>query len=398
MNQPLRLAGKELPKLTDAESRQERLVKFVQESASPEDALLTCCSTSMIEVNASSSTPGVGTVAGVCHDIYTEKLSHFVAELRRFNTTIEDIFAYRAKFGEDGPEDNPHFHSLSRQVQQNFFGDALAMHLLDRVMGYAEATVAAPSYQESRKILSIRGRPNIKQRKSWTYNQVGVLIDLTLKLIDHIRGIRFFGVISNWVGGRRLPLCQACWKQTTDPAEVLLMGICGHVFCRKCVINALATTAADRAGMCPLFDRCHAQALDHSIIRLSDIDPSGSEGTDEFGAKIGGIIELIKRHEGDKFVVFVQFGRIKRELLRALIRAELPFSLTNTRDPYLRGLGRSYVKNIDVFKDCKVEDATREENEKQEDNKPQKGDQRRKGKGGARVCVLDIESEDAAGW
>lgn len=109
-------------------------------------------------------------------------------------------------------------------------------------------------------------------------------------------------------------------------------------------------------------DGCGAAVPCHTAIRFSELTRDVPNTVNSYGNKIDAVVRLIqdqRRIEAEDYVlIFVQFGRLKAEVISALKNADIQFS-----DGAL-------------------------------DNKIRKF----QAKKGGKVCILDIMSPDAAGW
>jgi hypothetical protein len=195
-------------------------------------------------------------------------------------------------------------------------------------------------------------------RMTFMYGRAAVLTNLALRLVEHVRGLRFFDIIEGYVNGGRLPKCSKCGRKKRQANEVLVMGLCGHASCTPCF--EAQHTQRKLVDEC-VAEGCAAPAPRRSAFRLSNLNTATSHVPRPFGSKIDAVLKVLKDTNRvgtrDHVVVFVQFQRLKAALIEGLKDASIT---------YLDG---SHKHAVESFKN-----------------------------GAATVCILDPESVNAAGW
>jgi hypothetical protein len=195
-------------------------------------------------------------------------------------------------------------------------------------------------------------------RKAFMYGRAAVLTNLALRLVEHLRGLRFFAIIESYVNGGRHPKCSKCGRKEKHANKVLVMGLCGHASCIPCF--EAQHTQRKLVDEC-VAEGCAAPAPRRSAFRLSYLNIATTHLPRPFGSKIDAVLKLLKdtKRVGtkDHVVIFVQFQRLKAALVKGLKDANIT---------YLDG---SHKHAVERFKN-----------------------------GAATVCILDPESVNAAGW
>ena len=355
VNQPLkfRTNPKKKPDNAVTWDRTERLKDMASNSRSPEEALLICCSTSMSDVNGVEADDR--SARKVCKAILAEQKKHFIARVQEFYELLKGPFQLWKDGPSDDAKDNPHFHSFIRSVQNNVFGDLDAKATLDRVMRRAKAVVDQTA--ESSQVTP-RGIKTLRGRTTFMYQAAATLTNHALLIVDHMRGIRIHNSISGFVNLSTLPSCSKCGKQSRNAEDVLIMGLCGHASCDAC----FETEHEPRTVMAEcIAEGCEALAHRLSALRLSDLNTATSDLAHPFGSKIDAVLTLLQDTSRvgteDHIVIFVQWQRLKAALIEALKDANIEFC------------DGSNKRAVEGFKN-----------------------------GEKRVCILDPESADAAGW
>ena len=419
MNQPVKFSTTEKTKKAKEsvqKDRTQRLQEMASASRSPEEALLICCSTSMSSVNGVEAKDR--NARRVCEAILAEKKRHFSAEVDKLYEKLVEVFELWELGYKDNAADNPHLYSFIRSVENNTFGDLVAKAILDRVMGYARAAAAETaanskmippgarrlavlakavwnslpksdqkglkakrskratakkikqdesvedqadadsSEQASVAKKSPSDRRELGPRKTFMYGSAAVLTNLSLGLVEHLRGLRFFRTIEGFVNAGRQPQCSKCGKKPNHANEILIMGLCGHACCKPCFEeNHAQRRLLDEC----IAEGCEAAAPRHAAFPLSDLDVAASYLPRPFGSKIDAVLKLLKDDNRvgteDHIIIFVQFQRLKTALIEGLKDANIT---------YLDG---SHKHAVEKFK-----------------------------KGEATVCILNPDSVNAAGW
>ena len=410
--------------------RTERLRKMASGSRSPEEALLICCSTSMSTVNSVETQDR--SARKVCEAILTEQERHFIAEAEKLYEKLTEVLELWKLGHRDDPEKNPHFYSFIRSIDNNIFGDPAAKGVLEQMMGYAymgadetamnrktvplqsrespvvskalstsllakdkkardakkflrnakitakkdaekeskdnesNEDVAWESTEESGyakafaagKVKTKRGSYNLKERRTFMFLSAAVLTNLSLRIVEHIRGLRFQNVIFGLVDAGGWPHCSSCGEKSRNVNEVLIMGLCGHASCVGCYTAKQAQQSL--VAECVAQD-CEAPAHRLSAFPLSDLNANSSDVPHPYGSKIEAVLDLLQDTnrvgKRDHIVIFVQSQRLKLALIEAL------------KDKDITYLDGSKRKAVESFKD-----------------------------GRAKICILDPESVNAAGW
>ena len=346
-NRPIKMSGKE-KKGQKSIDRTQRLLDMAGASKSAEDALITCSSTNMSHVNPVGATKKSDGV--VCLSILKEKENQCLATYKELLNLFEKLFEYKARScPKDGPETIPAYFAFLRYVLRDQIGDEVARGLLDRAMGHALG--AAGETEPSTTPV----KSGIRRKEMST--QVGALNNLSLSFIEYVRGRRFFSAICHFVREDKLPRCAACCREMTVAHRPVIMGLCGHALCCACFEEK--ERQQESPYNCPV-QGCEALAPRHSAIPMTDFKQGNPKCAPCFGSKIDAVLALLQDRtrvlEDDRVLVFVQFGRIKVALVEALEAHGIKFASTTTQ--------------VEHFK---------------------RGD-------AGRVCVLDLESTDAAGW
>jgi hypothetical protein len=383
----------------DQRDRTKRLVDMASTSRSPEEALLICCSTTMSTVNGIETHER--TASKVCKAILAEKKKHFHATVQELTEQLIKIFELWQLGYEDEATVVPHFHSYIRSLHNNEFGDEVAKAVLDRVMAYARAVAVETAVKSELTPLGANnatipgkvaaGRLNtpvkgstdeetdednsdqkeaaeekkcppdltkLAPRQRFIFLAAAVLTTLSFRVVEHLRGLRFFNIVDGYVKHGRKPNCSECREKATDAKKTLIMGLCGHASCTGCFEKKHAQRK--------LLDECvaagcEAPAHPHSAFRLSDLDRGTAHLQHPFGSKIDAVLELLQNEDrvgtDGRVVIFVQFVRLKAALIEGLKAVNIKF------------VDGSHKNAVEKFK-----------------------------KGQEKVCILDPESVNAAGW
>ena len=355
MNQSLKL-GQDAVKVAipGQRDRTKRMRDMAIVSKTPEEALLICCSTSAPDVNVvqTISNPSQTFFGG----LYAEKEKHFQTVFKKLMDELKAVFVYVKLNGNDGPLVNPHFHAFLRHLQKNRFGDEAAKEVLDGAIGFAEMTAIGATSSTGNNGEDVN---DLKKRKKYMKRKAAALEGLLHAFTEEARALRFFSSIKNFVDNNRFPHCSGCGRQLTKADESLILGLCGHSSCVVCFYSKRSKRAVQ--DECVSED-CGLSAPTHTAIRFSDFDRNASSSSQSWGSKIAVLLELLRNPTEiapeDFVVIFVQFDRIKAALADALNHNRIQYS-----DGSVDGA-------IEEFKD---------------------------GKGG-KVCVLNLNSVEAAGW
>ncbi len=355
MHQSLKL-GQDAAKVAAKKGRRDRtrrMQDMATVSQTPEEALLICCSTSMSDVNGIQTATGrAQTVFG---DICAEIEKHLRETFKKLMAALKEVFIYVKRNGEDGPLINPYLHAYLRHVQKNRLGDEAVKGVLDRAIGYAEAlATAATLTPQSGKTVN-----KVQERKKYMKKKAAALEGQLHTFIDDARAFRFFSTIKDFVDNNRLPHCSGCGRRLRRAEETLIMGLCGHSSCAACFDKKqLQRAVRDEC----VSEDCGLAAPHHTAIRFSDFDRNASGTPQIWSSKIGALLKLLrdpkKIRPEDFVVIFVQFDRIKAALTGALKENRIQYS-----DGSAEGEIEDFKKGI-----------------------------------GGKICVLDLDSAEAAGW
>jgi hypothetical protein len=214
---------------------------------------------------------------------------------------------------------------------------------------------------ETKKGETKKRQPDLRElgpRTTFMYRSAAVLTNLSLRLIEHLRGLRFFHTVELYVNGGQMPSCSHCGTKRDEANEILIMGLCGHASCIPCF--------EEKQAQRKLVDECvaggcEAPAPRHSAFLLSELNVATSHLPRPFGSKIEAVLKLLQDTKrigtNDHVVIFVQFKRLKDALIEGL------------KDADITHVDGSHKHAVEKFKN-----------------------------GAATVCIFDPESVNAAGW
>ncbi len=372
VNEGIRTGKKEkrgsVPKKAEAElTRKDRIVEHIVASELPEDALITLCSTMPDFAVEHSTVSPCGVTIAEKETLIVEKVQDMVSELR-------GAFWITSKW-EDDIAVIPDIYNYLRSVQENRFGDATACALMDLVIAYAEDTkqwTVAKSIEnkEPKGKLSHEKKEQYRMRidsanEPHKLDKVGRAEDLklradsltawTIALTDVVRERRFFIGTQSCLSGAEIE-CSSCGRRSKDCSTMRFMGRCGHVGCKQCCLARPLDQCLD--------GHCSSKTLETSTVEASDLTAAlPSQLAREHGSKMVAITELLDRiPAGEKVLIFVQFGRIITALKTILAARDIRFADTTE--------AKGAAANVEMFK----------------------------GDLGCNVCVLQLDSANAAGW
>ena len=281
---------------------------------------------------------------------------------------------------EDKVADIPHIYSYLRSVQENHFGDMAVHRLMDLIIGHSRDSKAwttsanigdkkpkgKPTAFKKRQY-KMRADPSVEPHGLSLESRVAdlklradYLTHFTAELTGWIRARRFFMGIKSCLASREIT-CAACGGYSKDYSTMLLMGRCGHAVCKQC-FNALQTsgTSPDKC-----LDRtCGSNSPPSSAIDASDLtDSLRSKLAQEHGSKMAAIMELLSRiPRSEKVLIFVQFSRIMTALKTVLTACSIKFADTTDSKKAADEVARFMKKSA------------------------------------YRICLLELDSPNAAGW
>ncbi len=353
-------------------TRTQQMVQLINFSQSPEDALITLCS-SMPEfaIESSSVTPYHNTISEKERIILGEALD-ITLELRGAFWLI-DIF-------DDPIQDIPDFHQYLRSVQENRFGDAVVCTLLDLIIAHAKETrdwtVAKstmdkkPKANASETVLAQYSMRIGSDEQALGLNKETRTTDMklradsltwwTISLINHVRERRFFLQSRSCLAGKEIK-CSSCSTSSKEYSEMLIMGRCGHAGHKNCCKHQKGTLSALNSCLDP---GCGSNTSQSSTIEASDlVGTIPSALVRNHGSKMVAITELLLQiPKGEKTLVFVQFPRVVVALRGILDARSINFADTT--------IVKGAAASVETFK----KEST------------------------CNVCVLQLDSVNAAGW
>jgi hypothetical protein len=384
MNQSVkkaRRAGAKKKKAPQAEpTRTEQILDHIAASALPEDALVTLCST--MPAFAAKQLAG-----STCRGTIKEKENLIAVKVREILSELIGAFWIISRFG-DEIEAIPDIYNYLRSVQKDRFGDRAIRSFMDRVVAYAKEnkkwTVAKATKDKKPKGKGEEKRLQYAMRMDSANEPHGLLpkyrtedlklradslISWTIALTDLLRQRRFFIGMDRCLSGAELE-CSFCRNRFQDYSTMLFMGRCGHAGCQQCYEN----TALDKC----IDPKCGSKTLPSSTVRASDLTAaSSSQLTREHGTKMVAITDVLVRvPEGEKVLIFVQFPRITTALKAILLARDIRFAdTTDSRKA-------AAAANVDKFKRCDQDCISKKCVHDPHCN----------------VCILQLDSVDAAGW
>lgn len=359
---------KESDKRQDLSDRTKRLLAMMHASRTPEEALLLACSTDMSFVNGLQDQ--TVSVAGICSSILLEKGARFQETVDDFVHCLAGVLELWEIHGPDDAKVIPHFHAYIRDVRENRFGDEVGRQIIHKAMIFA-TELAEDQASETRLKAEDSGDPEgrsaallkttmeLKTRKKQMYEKASTLTNLSLCIVEHIRGLRFFGGVDEFVHGHLRSTCAGCGQVLPSPDATIIVGLCGHASCEPCFNHKIMDRKL--ANECIAKD-CGAAVPLHSAFRLSDFGHNSVATRAPYGSKIAAVLNLLgngSQIAKDEYVlIFVQFDRLRVQLIGALQEASIRFA------------DSSKAGDIERFKSGRM----------------------------GQVCILDIDSPDAAGW
>lgn len=353
-------------------TRTERVVEHITASESPEEALISVCST-MPEFarERSSSSPYYDTIKEK-EALIRQKVDDILSDLRGAFWIISHF--------QDRIQDIPDIHNYIQSVQENRFGDATVRALLDLVIAHAEDTkkwtvarliknkeptgkVSAEKKQQyvlrsddANEPENLSEKPRAEDLKL----RADSLTAWTIALTDLVRERRFFIGTERCQSGTEIE-CSSCGRRTNDYSTMLFMGRCGHAGCKPCYLGL--------QGPCGLSDQCPdtncgSKSLKSSTVMASDLTIALSEDVvREHGSKMVAIANLLLRlPKGEKALVFVQTERIITALRKVLGAHGIKYADT-VNSPRA-------AAEVDRFQKAPT----------------------------CKVCLLQLDSANAAGW
>ena len=180
--------------------------------------------------------------------------------------------------------------------------------------------------------------------------------------------------------------CNACQSQPIQPETSMIMTICGHIVCASCLSGV---SSGNDEGEC-VVSGCKASGVDHQMLQAGLLTPTHAASPSPAGSKLLSVVRTLQailqneRFAEDFVLVFVQYARLKRDLKEAL---ELLNIAVKDGTP---GKGNKPAQMIEEFKSQGGRPAQGPAAKRAKLTEPLKGK--------ARVLILEIDSENAAGW
>jgi SNF2-related domain len=354
-------------------TRSDQLDEQIGISQSPEDALITFASTMPeFAIEKPNSKP--------CESTIAEKQSLIVNLVEQIAEEIRGAFWLMAHY-KDKVQNIPFIYHYLRSVQENRFGDATVRHLLDLVFAHASNTrkwtlasgmedknknSKAASTDEGKFQYASRGDAanaplSLSQaaRADDLRMRADTLTSWTIKLTDLIREMRYFVGTKRCMSSERIK-CASCKIRTNDYGRMLFMGRCGHVACNQCCFTQSGEPT--QLSHCLNLDCGSKTSQSTAILAAELISPINSPRVRKHGSKLVAITDLLAQiPSGEKILVFVQFPRILAALKSILLEMKIGFADTD-----LKGASAE-VQRFKETQEC-------------------------------RVCLLQIDNVNAAGW
>lgn len=353
---------------TEKTSREARIKSYIEASELPEDALISICSTNM-SFEMMQESPVESKERSI-----VETVCDMLSELRGAFWVLSS-YSHEVK-------ENPEIYNYLRSVQDNRFGDATVSGLVTRVIARAQSSekwIMAKKINETGKGKKL---PTKDQRAMRANSKVpdglksesraadlklrgDTLTDMTSILTTQVRDRRFFVGFEDCLADKKLE-CSSCGSRSKDYSNMFLVGHCGHAGCRQCYRKLGEKQSSAEECFDP---SCDSRSPLSSMIPASDFTSTTiSPFTHDHGSKMAAVRELLARiPKGEKVLIFVQFDRIMMALKGMLDACKIPFA--DTTKP-----GRAAAQ-VERFKSP-----------------------RRPGQAPVDVCILKLDSSDAAGW
>jgi SNF2-related domain len=364
--------GTKLVKLK-ATTRSGMIAEQISISQSPEDALITFASTMPeFAIERSETSPCEGPIA--------EKQKLIVAKVEQMTAQLRGAFWLIAQY-QDKVQDTPYIYHYLRSVQENRFGDGTVRTLLDLVFAHASQTkkwTLANGIESKRtRILTSddnklqyalrrdRSREPLTLTKDARADDLKMRADSltswTVELTGLVRELRYFVGTKRCMSNEEIE-CSSCQVQSRDYGRMLVMGRCGHVACEPCCFTQNGAPAL--LSHC-LNRHCASKTSQSTAIAASELIATiTSPKVRQHGSKMVAITDLLAQiPRPEKTLVFVQFPRILAALKAILVEQRIDFADTDLK-------GAKASAEVQRFKDDKS----------------------------CRVCVLQLDNVNAAGW
>ena len=352
-------------------TRAEQLLEMINMSTSPEDALLTCCS---MLIPFSPHTQGPLPGRAVCDAILEEKTEEICETMRQLYEKVNNFFGHHRAWGRPTAAENPYVWIYLRCIEKNRYGDLSFSTLMNSVLFHIDS--------DTRDVQRGRSKSDHKTEQK---RRLPAITELSGKLVDQIRSRRFFKMIHLALKEEGLPPCSCCKQIIADASHALIMGLCGHISCASCYQD----TGRRRAFSDQCVDlSCSAAAPQHSAILASDFSHDTPMASTSSGSKLNAVIDLLRDTEriaADEFaLVFVQYDRLRAALAKSLHANNIPFADAS------KPRWEDGMKPSEITKARKIEKLGRASTAAVIE--------RFKEKKAGKVCILKVDSTDAAGW
>ena len=281
--------------------RTRRLNELLDDSNSPEEALVRRCSTSDSCENTLAIREG--------------QLDNLRHELKK------NLFEAAALKWQCGVKDD-HYDRWRQSVKNGNYGDASATEDLKAMIDKAEKKSHSKSESGGNLALMLR-------------NLAEHLHVLAREYVHRIRALRYLCNMRKFQTKQSnistAPNCSLadCPHEVHDLEDLSILGLCGHVVCKPCI------SSPDRGTQCPV-EYCNAAAMDYHIIPIAELGQDNMEITSKYhhGGKIEDIIHLIKHKipPEDQVLLFVQFDDLMNKIAAALDKHEIPRKAITEKD------------------------------------------------------------------
>lgn len=410
----------------------ERLEACILMSRGPEDALISCCTELRKHMEA-------------LKDVVKEKEKKARDTIRELANALHGMLRddVTSTYEEDLADQNTHFLSYKLRVYNKDFGDESTAAVVDVLMSHvhpaqqkpqapeppaanSSATAKEPAAKKRRvtksttagtkkvtdaekKLQAAKKKAQAAEKKAQaaeekarnaeekkvkiaelktrtTKMKKGAtnLNTLTTRLAEEIRQLRFFKNVAKALDGSPEFQCMnpGCKNGSIRPEDANVIGACGHIACDACLKDE--SRARNNPDGC-VAPGCGVTVLPHHLMKASHYSPSATSADDpgEKGSKISAIVGKIRHIERqpqlldgkeskDKILIFVQLPRIKDALLEILRGEGIDFT--------------DATKRVIRPQSCTSK------------AKPPNPVEEFKKGNGTTVCVLMLDSPDAAGW
>lgn len=136
------------------------------------------------------------------------------------------------------------------------------------------------------------------------------------------------------------PTCLGCGEGAIDPANISVLGVCGHVACTECLKKGSASAGC-------VSEQCSSAAGPQHIHVATDF-ASTKQADNSHGTKIDSIVQLIhKVTEDDQVLLFVQFESLLDVVYRALEASGITFhAIRDGGTSHAAEMARDFQENV----------------------------------------------------